>query len=98
MEGAWPSSTVPAGRIEPIRRPGAMISGLEIPSCVLPLDENDATVVWPGTVVSVAPTVITNGSLAGAYDVVPGPLLPDGDDDDDAGAARASRRPRRAGS
>jgi hypothetical protein len=54
-----------------------MISGFQIPSCVVPLDENDATVVCDGLVVSVAPTVITNGSLAGACDVVPGPRLPD---------------------
>ena len=62
-----------------MRRPGAMISGFEMPSCVAPLDENDATVSSrrDGAVVSVAPTVITNGSLAGAYEVVPGPLFPD---------------------
>jgi hypothetical protein len=50
-----------------------------MPSCVLPLDENEATVsslVSSVSCVSVAPTVITKGSLAGAYDVVPGPLFP----------------------
>ena len=62
-----------------MRRPGARISGFEMPSCVAPLDENEATVsscVVRVSCVSVAPTVITNGSFAGAYEVVPGPLLP----------------------
>src|SRR4051794_58359 len=51
-------------------RPGAPISGFEKPSGVEPQADHGATVSSAGVgvpLVSVAPTVITNGSLAGAY-------------------------------
>src|SRR5438105_1269539 len=58
-------------------RPGAETSGFEKPSIVVPYADQSGTVSSLGSEVmcwSSAPTVITNGSLAGAYDSETGPL------------------------
>src|SRR5919201_1839764 len=58
-------------------RPGAATSGFEKPSIVVPKADQYGTSSSVGSDVmcwSVAPTVITNGSLPGAYDIETGPL------------------------
>src|SRR5919108_1926423 len=60
-------------------RPGAERSGLVKPSIVFPYADQLGSVSSLGSDVpfwSSAPTVITNGSLPGAYDIETGPPLP----------------------
>src|SRR5918999_5363591 len=60
-------------------RPGAETSGFAKPSIVLPRADQAGTVSSLGSEVpfwSSAPTVMTNGSLPGAYDIETSPPLP----------------------
>ena len=64
----WPSVVV-GGSAPTMWRPGASSSGLANPSCVRPLEEKLAlrsSAVARVSALSVAPTVIANGSLPGA--------------------------------
>src|SRR2546423_3923915 len=67
------------GAVEIMYRPGAERSGFEKPSIDLPCADQLGIVSSLGSEVpfwSVAPTVITNGSLPGAYDMLTGPPWP----------------------
>jgi hypothetical protein len=67
--GACASRLVPNGSGAAMWRPGATRSGFMIPSTVLPLELHGDSVSSPGPLVSIvsnAPTVNANGSLAGA--------------------------------
>src|SRR5271157_292272 len=66
-------SLVPVALQDTMSLPGALMSGLTVPSLLGPLELNDATT----SLLSVAPTVKASGESAGqAIVLLPGPLLP----------------------
>src|SRR5438309_6001844 len=61
-------------------RPGAETSGLANPSAVYPYDDHGglkSSARETVSLISTAPTVMTNGSLPGEYTIACGPLFPD---------------------